>query len=40
LTAVFRERHDLAPSSRVDLVPEAGRAHLFDAASGRVLRAA
>jgi multiple sugar transport system ATP-binding protein len=40
LTAVFRERHDLAPSSRVDLLPEAGRAHLFDAASGRVLRAA
>jgi multiple sugar transport system ATP-binding protein len=37
LCAVFRERHELAPGVRVQLLPDTTRSHLFDAASGRVL---
>ena len=39
LSAVFRERHDFAPGSTIHLVPDAQRAHLFDAASGQRLAA-
>ena len=34
LTAVFRERHAFAPGTRVHLAPDAGKVHLFDAATG------
>ncbi len=37
LCAVFRERHELGRDVLVHLLPDAGRAHLFDAATGRVL---
>ncbi len=37
LSAVFRERHDFAPGSTIHLVPDRGRAHLFDADDGRRL---
>jgi multiple sugar transport system ATP-binding protein len=37
ISAVFRERHDFAPGATIRLMPHAGRAHLFDAASGGVL---
>jgi multiple sugar transport system ATP-binding protein len=37
LSAVFRERHDFAPGTRLNLMPDLSRAHLFDAASGRRL---
>jgi multiple sugar transport system ATP-binding protein len=35
--AVFRERHAFAPGDRLDLCPEPGKLHLFDAESGRRL---
>jgi multiple sugar transport system ATP-binding protein len=38
LIAVFRERHELKPGDTVHLSPDTGRAHLFDAESGKVLR--
>ncbi|MBE7940840.1 MULTISPECIES: sn-glycerol-3-phosphate ABC transporter ATP-binding protein UgpC [Ramlibacter] len=37
ISAVFRERHDFAPGTRVHLVPDLSRAHLFDEATGRRL---
>jgi multiple sugar transport system ATP-binding protein len=37
LAAVFRERHDFAPGSTIRLLPDAKRAHLFDAQSGQRL---
>ena len=39
LSAVFRERHDFVPGSSIRLQPDLQRAHLFDAASGRLLAA-
>jgi multiple sugar transport system ATP-binding protein len=36
--AVFRERHALSPGTLVHLLPDPDRTHLFDSASGRVLR--
>jgi multiple sugar transport system ATP-binding protein len=39
LSAVFRERYDFAPGSTIHLVPDAQRAHLFDAGSGQRLAA-
>jgi multiple sugar transport system ATP-binding protein len=39
LAAVFRERHAFAPGSTIRLQPDASRAHLFDAGSGRRLAA-
>jgi multiple sugar transport system ATP-binding protein len=39
LSAVFRERHDFAPGSTVNLLPDLQRAHLFDAATGKRLAA-
>ena len=39
MAAVFRERHDFAPGSTIRLMPDLGRAHLFDAASGERLAA-
>jgi multiple sugar transport system ATP-binding protein len=38
VTAVFRERHDFHAGQAIRLQPDAGRAHLFDAASGSSLR--
>jgi multiple sugar transport system ATP-binding protein len=40
ISAAFRERHELGPGVPVHLIPQSGRAHLFDAATGRVLRPA
>ena len=39
LSAVFRERHDFAPGSTIQLLPDLQRAHLFDAGSGQRLAA-
>jgi multiple sugar transport system ATP-binding protein len=39
VTAVFRERHDFQSGDRIRLTPDPGRTHLFDAESGRALRA-
>ena len=39
LAAVFRERHDFAPGSTIHLLPDAQRAHLFDASTGQRLAA-
>ena len=39
LAAVFRERHDFAPGSTIRLLPDAQRAHLFDAVAGQRLAA-
>ncbi len=39
LAAVFRERHDFAPGSTIRLLPDAQRAHLFDAGAGQRLAA-
>ncbi len=39
VTAVFRERLALSPGQRIRLVPDLARAHLFDAETGRTLRA-
>ena len=39
ITAVFRERHDFQSGDRIRLVPDSDRTHLFDAESGRALRA-
>jgi multiple sugar transport system ATP-binding protein len=39
LSAVFRERHAFKPGSTIHLQPDLGRAHLFDAESGRRLAA-
>jgi multiple sugar transport system ATP-binding protein len=39
LAAVFRDRHTFTPGSTIHLQPDADRAHLFDAASGRRLAA-
>ena len=38
INSIFRERHDFAAGQPIRLVPEHGRTHLFDAASGRSLR--
>ncbi len=37
LSAVFRERHDFAPGSTINLLPDVQRAHLFDAGAGQRL---
>ena len=37
ITSVFRERHDFRPGSTIWLRPDASRAHLFDAQSGKNL---
>ncbi|WP_298827935.1 ABC transporter ATP-binding protein [uncultured Piscinibacter sp.] len=39
LSVVFRERHAFAPGHTIHLLPDAARAHLFDAQSGRRLAA-
>jgi multiple sugar transport system ATP-binding protein len=39
LTAVFRERHDFKPGETIRLVPDHERTHLFDAESGKSLKA-
>ena len=39
VTAVFRERLSLSPGQRIRLAPDLARAHLFDADTGRALRA-
>ena len=39
LSAVFRERHDFTPGSVIHLMPDLGRAHVFDAATGQRLAA-
>jgi multiple sugar transport system ATP-binding protein len=39
VTAVFRERLALSPGQRIRLSPDLARAHLFDAGTGRTLRA-
>ena len=39
LSAVFRERHTFAPGDRIWLRPEPGKAHWFDADSGRRIEA-
>jgi multiple sugar transport system ATP-binding protein len=39
LAAVFRERHNFTPGSTIHLVPDAQRAHLFDAGTGQRLAA-
>ena len=39
VTSVFRERHAFTPGSTIRLQPDAGHAHLFDAASGQALSA-
>ncbi|MFM7801105.1 MAG: ABC transporter ATP-binding protein, partial [Limnohabitans sp.] len=39
VTSVFRERHAFAPGSTIRLMPDASRAHLFDATSGESLAA-
>jgi multiple sugar transport system ATP-binding protein len=38
VTSVFRERHTFTPGSTIRLQPDASRAHLFDAASGKALK--
>ena len=37
VTSIFRERHDFRPGAHIRLRPDASRAHLFDAQSGRRL---
>jgi len=37
MTAVFRERHDFRAGETITLAPDAARAHLFDAESGKSL---
>jgi len=37
LTAVFRERHDFHPGSKIFLEPSPEAIHVFDAASGKRL---
>ncbi|MBI5278229.1 MAG: sn-glycerol-3-phosphate ABC transporter ATP-binding protein UgpC [Burkholderiales bacterium] len=37
LSAVFRERHDFAPGTTINLQPDLQRAHLFDAGTGERL---
>jgi multiple sugar transport system ATP-binding protein len=37
ITATIRDRTDCRPTQRIHLAPDLGRAHLFDAASGRRL---
>ena len=39
VTSVFRERHAFKPGSTIRLQPDASRAHLFDAVSGKALMA-
>ena len=39
LAVVFRERHQFSPGSTIHLQPDLARAHVFDADSGRALRA-
>ena len=39
VTSVFRERHTFTPGSTIHLQPDASRAHLFDATSGKALTA-
>ena len=38
INAVFRERHDFRAGEPIRLMPDAARAHVFDAATGRSLR--
>jgi multiple sugar transport system ATP-binding protein len=38
INAIFRERHDFRAGDAIRLLPDFGRAHVFDAASGRSLR--
>jgi multiple sugar transport system ATP-binding protein len=37
VTSVFGERHTFSPGSTIRLKPDASRAHLFDANSGKAL---
>jgi len=37
VTATIRDRTNVRAGERITLVPDAGRAHLFDAASGKRL---
>ncbi len=39
VVAVFRERRQPAPGQTIRLIPDLARAHLFDPATGRVIRA-
>jgi multiple sugar transport system ATP-binding protein len=39
LTATIRDRTHVRPGDRITLVPDAGRAHLFDSTSGKRLAA-
>lgn len=39
VTATIRDRTNVRPGDRIVLVPDAGRAHLFDTASGKRLAA-
>jgi ABC-type sugar transport system ATPase subunit len=39
ITAVFRERHEFRAGEAIRLAPDHERTHLFDAASGKSLRA-
>ena len=39
LAVVFRERHQFSPGSTIHLQPDLARAHVFDADSGRALKA-
>jgi multiple sugar transport system ATP-binding protein len=39
VTAVFRERHDFHAGETIRLAPDHQRTHLFDAASGKSLKA-
>ena len=38
VNAVFRERHEFRPGEAIRLQPDATRAHMFDAKSGKSLR--
>ncbi len=37
MICVFRERHDFSPGSRIRLIPDVSRCHVFDAQSGQRL---
>jgi multiple sugar transport system ATP-binding protein len=39
INAVFRERHDFRAGEAIRLMPDFARAHVFDATSGKSLRA-
>jgi multiple sugar transport system ATP-binding protein len=39
VSVVFHERHSFEPGATIHLQPDLGRAHLFDAGSGKRLAA-